>query len=253
MRLGGLSLCFLALVASCARPSLDEVDDGGEVPPAGDAGRDSASQVTEAPDSGSEMVDPPQRDAGGPPLTTPDAGCPDSDADGVCDEDDNCPDEPNADQADSDADGVGDMCAVYEFNCEAGEETVTGAISNTATLAQLVINGKTDRVIHVKADSQISVSFQLTFNECDGFSFGQVFLGLESGEAARCQPAGCTSGITVPLPYEFTIPAPTEPGLHYLLAGLRQALTPPGSSCQPRADAGAAAAKRVAALCVSPK
>ncbi|MCP4510130.1 MAG: hypothetical protein GY826_27475, partial [Fuerstiella sp.] len=36
--------------------------------------------------------------------------CLDSDADGVCDNDDNCPNTPNADQADADNDGVGDAC-----------------------------------------------------------------------------------------------------------------------------------------------
>jgi hypothetical protein len=37
-------------------------------------------------------------------------GCIDTDGDGVCDEDDNCPLTPNADQADRDQDGVGDVC-----------------------------------------------------------------------------------------------------------------------------------------------
>lgn len=36
--------------------------------------------------------------------------CVDTDGDGVCDSDDNCPSEPNADQADGDGDGVGDVC-----------------------------------------------------------------------------------------------------------------------------------------------
>ncbi len=36
--------------------------------------------------------------------------CPDSDGDGVCDADDNCPVNPNPDQADRDSDGVGDVC-----------------------------------------------------------------------------------------------------------------------------------------------
>ena len=46
------------------------------------------------------------------PLTTPTAvaGCPDIDADGVCDEVDNCPFDPNPDQIDTDADGEGDVC-----------------------------------------------------------------------------------------------------------------------------------------------
>ncbi len=37
-------------------------------------------------------------------------GCIDSDGDGICDADDNCPNTPNADQADLDQDGVGDVC-----------------------------------------------------------------------------------------------------------------------------------------------
>ena len=36
--------------------------------------------------------------------------CVDSDGDGVCDEDDNCPATPNPDQSDRDGDGVGDVC-----------------------------------------------------------------------------------------------------------------------------------------------
>ena len=36
--------------------------------------------------------------------------CADSDGDGVCDEDDNCPAVPNPDQSDKDKDGVGDVC-----------------------------------------------------------------------------------------------------------------------------------------------
>ncbi|MCB9543664.1 MAG: MYXO-CTERM sorting domain-containing protein [Myxococcales bacterium] len=37
-------------------------------------------------------------------------GCVDSDGDGICDAEDNCPQTPNPDQADADRDGVGDAC-----------------------------------------------------------------------------------------------------------------------------------------------
>jgi probable HAF family extracellular repeat protein len=45
-------------------------------------------------------------------LATPDTPTPppDSDKDGVTDDKDNCPDDPNPDQVDTDADGVGDAC-----------------------------------------------------------------------------------------------------------------------------------------------
>lgn len=47
-------------------------------------------------------------------------GCTDSDGDGICDEEDNCPYTWNADQADSDCDGVGDVCDV----CDGGDDSV---------------------------------------------------------------------------------------------------------------------------------
>ncbi len=46
------------------------------------------------------------------PGTCQSGGCavPDADGDGVCDTVDNCPDDPNPDQADADGDGIGDAC-----------------------------------------------------------------------------------------------------------------------------------------------
>ena len=43
-------------------------------------------------------------------TTATTAPCPDADADGVCDANDNCPQVANADQADGDGDGLGDAC-----------------------------------------------------------------------------------------------------------------------------------------------
>ena len=47
-------------------------------------------------------------------------GCTDSDEDGICDGEDNCPYAANTDQADSDCDGVGDVCDV----CDGGDDSV---------------------------------------------------------------------------------------------------------------------------------
>lgn len=49
-------------------------------------------------------------------------GCDDSDEDGVCDEDDNCPDVANEDQLDSDADGAGDVCDICPFDADDDED-----------------------------------------------------------------------------------------------------------------------------------
>ena len=48
--------------------------------------------------------------------------CVDSDGDGVCDADDNCPINANPDQADSDQDGVGDACDNCVSTPNAGQE-----------------------------------------------------------------------------------------------------------------------------------
>jgi len=44
----------------------------------------------------------------------PDAPCPDTDLDGICDRADNCPNIGNHDQADADGDGTGDVCEVAD-------------------------------------------------------------------------------------------------------------------------------------------
>jgi hypothetical protein len=45
-------------------------------------------------------------------------GCVDSDGDGVCDSDDNCPNVSNPDQKDSDRDGIGDVCEPPIARCD---------------------------------------------------------------------------------------------------------------------------------------
>lgn len=47
--------------------------------------------------------------------------CPDPDADGVCDVDDNCPVDANADQSDLDVDGIGDACDLCQGDNSTGD------------------------------------------------------------------------------------------------------------------------------------
>ena len=51
-------------------------------------------------------------------------GIPDSDMDGIADQDDNCPNTPNPDQADSDGDGVGDVCENMPPIADAGQDQI---------------------------------------------------------------------------------------------------------------------------------
>jgi hypothetical protein len=226
----------------CARPSLPEGVDGPVE--AVDAGRDAASAVIQERDA--EVLESVEDAA---PSPEPDASCPDRDGDSVCDQADNCPDDANRNQADADADGIGDVCSTTVINCE-GEQLDTGSLGNNATLARVSINGQSRTLASVKAGSSVTINLFLTFDDCGTFAFPQVFLGFATDEV-ECKPAGfCSTSFTVPLGIDFTFDAPTEPGLHYLLAGISQSMT----SCNPgttRPDAGSAAAKRIAALCVT--
>jgi hypothetical protein len=61
----------------------------------------------------------------------------DSDGDGVCDANDNCPATINPDQTDSDGDGIGDACDVCPFdpNNDADGDGVCGDVDNCPTVA----------------------------------------------------------------------------------------------------------------------
>ncbi len=86
-------------------------------------------------------------------------GCIDSDGDGVCDADDNCPSTPNADQADRDGDGVGDVCDNCPDVSNPNQEDSNGdgigdACTNQALKCDLDGDGDIDR-------NDISVVFGL--------------------------------------------------------------------------------------------
>ena len=97
---------YAANVVPCAETCLDGVCVGdGRIlwPEEPDAGTAPPSTAT---DAGTEAPHPPVIDAGNS------APCPsgDTDNDGICDDVDNCVNDPNTNQADGDTDGIGDVC-----------------------------------------------------------------------------------------------------------------------------------------------
>jgi hypothetical protein len=73
--------------------------------------------------------------------------CTDTDEDGLCDGEDNCPYTANADQADTDGDGIGDVCdtCMYDADNDADEDGVCGDVDNcpyTANADQADVDGE---------------------------------------------------------------------------------------------------------------
>lgn len=258
-------LAGLALGAACARPTLNEaVDDADaavEPPnatardagstPAADAAKD-ARPADNVPDNGDppdDEADPPggeqpPADAGQTSSAPPDAGCSDYDRDSVCDGVDNCRRVANTDQADADGDGRGDACPAV--NCEGA--TVSGAVELAgATVDSVRINEQTETLARVLPGSEVSMRVFVKFNTCADAAFmpRPFYVGVESADLS-CALSFCNSMFaspTVPLPFTFT--APTEPGLHYVLAGIGNAYACGGGN--------ATADTRIAAICVTPE
>ncbi|MEY4510133.1 MAG: hypothetical protein RLZZ450_2255 [Pseudomonadota bacterium] len=251
----------IALAAACARPTLDEAEgddasvdppgvtarDAGTAPSAADAAKGhspvdaGAGGGDEPVDSGADRVEQPPTDAG-PSSTPTQTPCSDYDRDTVCDDVDNCRRTANPDQADADGDGKGDACP--PVNCDGA--TVTGAVElSGATVDSVRINDQTEPLPRVLPGSEVSMRVFVKFNTCADAAFmpRPFYVGVESATAS-CALSFCNSMFaspTVPLPFTFT--APTEPGLHYVMAGIGNAY-----ACgNPTTDT------RIAAICVTPE
>jgi hypothetical protein len=227
MRLSSLCVVGFSFVSACARPSLDgEEVDGGAPPSTVDASRPL--------DSG------PRMDASRDPV--PDSGCKDKDKDGRCDADDNCPDDANPDQADANGDGMGDACSVEQVDCS-GAQVEAAPFGNTAAFTMVSVNGQSGTQATVAPKSKVMVRFQLTYTDCGGSNFQQLSVGLE-GDKLDCKSTECM--VRLGFPVAVVVDAPEEPGLYYVLAGVRPSAS--ATAC----SADAATSKPVIALCVKP-
>jgi hypothetical protein len=248
----------IALAVGCARPTLDEVDDNdasvdASDDPERDAGPASNTDSAKDPrhvdtgieaedeDSGSEVAESAPTDAGesGDPAVDP--ACVDGDGDGVCNAVDNCPNTKNPDQADADEDGRGDACP--PVNCDGAP--VTGAVElGGATVDSVRINDQAETLARVLPGSEVTIRLYVRFT-CAGAAFmpQPLYVGVESANP-DCTLWLCDSMFALPtVPLPFTITAPTEPGIHYVMAGLGKAYACGGEQT---------ADTRIAALCVTP-
>jgi hypothetical protein len=251
----------LGCAVACARPTLDELDPKdaatveGKATPEHDSGAPADEAASHAPksDSGaastegeaSDQADPPAADAGHVAVGAPPApACADTDRDMVCNADDNCPKIANPDQEDADGDGRGDACPKVVVNCDA-EPLMGGVDIGGATVESVRINDQVEPVARVLPGSQVSMRVSVKFSTCSSaFMPLPLYVGVESA-STDCQLSFCNSMFESPsVPLPFTINAPTEPGLHYVLAGIGKSYACGGN---PTADV------RIAALCVTPE
>lgn len=196
-----------------------------------------------------EVAAPPSGEAdAAKPVSEPatDSGrCTDTDMDGVCDDVDNCPDAANRGQQDTDGDGVGDACQPkVQANC--GTPDPLSSTVGDGTVSQVRINNVAGSVAQVTAGATVDLLVTVTFSSCGGvYAMQSLYIGLDAASAS-CKPASCSDQVSLNIPLPFTMTAPSEPGLHYVLAGLTT------SFCGAPAGNNSPVKTPIAALCVSP-
>lgn len=255
MRLSHLA-CFLVVLLGlgCARPSLE---DAGDASTMGDEDLEPDRGDGDVGDDEQPAQGVLKRDAAVPPpvdTSTPqppvDAGasepaprCEDTDGDEVCDADDNCPSDQNRDQRDSDNDGTGDACEelVGPTVCN-GIEVPTDVRIDNAQIQWLEINGATRRSVTVKPGELVHFRVSLRLGGC-GTAGGLpgLSIALEGGRSQCQRGSYCPPVVSFSL-FEIELPAPREPGIHYLLAGIGDQGLECSEEIKPQT--------RIAALCV---
>lgn len=215
------------MTPACERPALDERPDDAQVEDdAGDA------KVTGSHEAGSSDGK---------------VECSDGDADGVCDPDDNCPGSKNADQADADGDGQGDVCdQPVQSDCS-GAEVVPDSVSGAgeATFSNVRVNGATG-LVSIAPGAQLMVAVDYSLAACPvGFSVLEprtITFGLDGQGSGTCTTLlEVTCAVQANADTTFILAAPSEKGLHYIVAAGGH-----GISC----SKSLAQAKRIAAICV---
>ncbi|MDB4974683.1 MAG: hypothetical protein JWN48_3024 [Myxococcaceae bacterium] len=214
-----LIFCVLCCSAACARPTLDEEGDGGDVvEPNEEAGAivgDKDATTAAPPDASLPVVTTPDaaaEDAAAPALMTPpDAG------------------------ANSDA---GETLPTALFSCAQGAPQTSTSIDGSP-VEGMVINGRPGTQATVRTGATVDITLQVTV-DCGNFGAPSLRLGL-AGEPDACRPGLCSGGFTLPFAFRFT--APAVEGWYPVLAALGSSPICTGSSSSQQTN--------IAALCVT--
>jgi hypothetical protein len=130
--------------------------------------------------------------------------CPDRDVDGICDDNDNCPDLTNADQTDTDVDGMGDRCDSCPLDSanDADHDGICGNIDlcpatiipDPITYSQLNPNHwaliNNDGIFDTKAPKGKGPGRYYTIQDTAGCSCAQIIVALGLGDGHVKQ--GCS-------------------------------------------------------------